>query len=88
MRRTPLRRISKKRKQQLDIYSDLRREHLLAHPYCRNCLKPATDIHHRKPRGRGGKLNDPTNFVSVCRQCHKKIHDNPKWAEEIGLLIK
>jgi hypothetical protein len=88
MKRTPLRRVSLKRQRENVIYKNLRHEHLSANPECVSCSQPATDIHHWLPRGRGGKLNDPTNFLAVCRTCHIKIHDNPLWAEQNNLLKK
>lgn len=64
-------------------------------PWCEVCLaedwelKPATDWHHVLPKGRGGKQNqDDSLMIAVSRKAHRKIHDNPDWAEERGYLMK
>lgn len=42
------------------------------------------DIHHK--RGRDGLLLfDIRNWLSVCRQCHNWIRDNPEAARKLGL---
>lgn len=88
LRRTPLRRVSKKRQQALSVYRKLKAAHLHANPVCQaeGCRRMATDIHHRLPLGRGGQLNDTSIFMGLCRQCHNACHHNPKWAEEKGYL--
>jgi len=89
MRRTPLRRVSAKRRKLLSLYSDLRKTYLQSNEVCEVCKEnEATDIHHKLPLGRGGKLNDTSIFLAVCRVCHDHIHSNPKWAEEKGYLLK
>jgi hypothetical protein len=90
IRRTPLRRISKKRQHELTLYRRLKRQHISAHPVCEvaGCSRPSVDIHHRLPLGRGGRLNDASIFMGVCRACHNKIHLDPKWAEEHNYLWK
>ena len=87
MRRTPLRRVSKKRQKLLAEYTKLRKTHLESNPLC-FCGAEATDIHHRLSLGRGGKLTDTTIFLSVCRPCHNRIHQDPKWAEQNNYLWK
>ena len=89
MRRTPLRRVSRKRAQALKIYRVSKSDYLSVHPTCEVCAESeATDIHHKLPLGRGGKLNDSSIFLAVCRVCHNKIHHDPKWAEQEGHLLK
>ena len=51
-------------------------------PACRSCGRPAHDWHH--PRGRHGE--NAGRIVPVCRQCHDRIHRNPAWATDAGLL--
>lgn len=46
--------------------------------------KRSMDRHH--PRGRHG--DNLLSYVYVHRLCHKLIHDNPKWAEGKGLLVR
>ena len=89
MKRTPLRRVSKKRDTELKEYRKLKAAHLKINPYCEVCAKAkATEIHHKLPLGRGGKLCDVTIFLASCRRCHTRIHDNPKWAEENKYLLR
>ena len=88
MKKTPLRRVSKKRQKELREYSKLRKAYLSEHPTCEVCEeKPATDIHHRHSRGLGGAFVDLSNFVGVCRSCHRMIHEQPSKARENGWLI-
>ena len=89
MRRTPLRRVSKKRADALKVYRVNKWDYLEVTPICEVCKQnEATDIHHKLPLGRGGKLNDKTIFLAVCRACHDKIHHDPKWAEQEGYLLR
>jgi len=90
MKRTPLRRISKKRAAALKEYACVRANYLASNPVCEadDCCQFATEIHHKLPRGRGGKLSDPHNFLAVCGPCHRFITDHPKWAVEKGYTVK
>ena len=89
MRRTPLRRVSKKRAQALRVYRVTKADYLAGNSICEVCSESqATDIHHKLPLGRGGKLNDSSIFLAVCRACHDKIHHDPKWAEEQNYLLR
>ena len=73
----------------LQEYKKHRSSFLVSNPTCTICnLNESTDIHHQLPLGRGGKLNDVTIFLAVCRACHNKIHQDPKWAEENNYLWK
>ena len=88
MKRTPLRKVSKKRQEELSEYSKLRKAHLSQFPTCVVCEeRPATDIHHRHSRGNGGSFVDPDNFLGVCRKCHTMIHEQPSKARENGWLV-
>lgn len=51
------------------------------------CGYTGQHMHHLKPKGRGGK-NTVDNLKWICAVCHAYIHQNPKCAEEMGLLIK
>lgn len=89
MKRSPLRRVSPKRAKALKAYRVHKLKYMSDHPSCEVCeVLPATDIHHKLPLGRGGKLNDVSIFLAVCRVCHDKIHHNPLWAEEQGYLLR
>lgn len=87
MKKTPLRRVSKKRQKQLREYSVLREQYLETHRGCAVCgERRATEIHHMAQR-RGEMLNDPVWFLAVCRECHTDIHARPSWARQKGYLI-
>src|SRR4051812_40555365 len=88
IRRTPLRRVSKKRARELKAYSLLRAAFLKARPYCEVCevigLQPrlAREIHHMARRG-PNLLNTET-WLPVCREAHEWIHNNPGKARKLG----
>lgn len=81
-----IRAVSAKRALENAEYTKLRREFLVLHPACLVCKGVATEIHHS--RGRQGKrLLDTTFFRQLCSGCHRRVHDNPTWAKENGLLF-
>jgi hypothetical protein len=67
------------------LYSKLRKDFLIANPYCKarlqGCSANATDIHHTK--GRGVFYLDKTTWLSVCRSCHNWIELNPLKAKDL-----
>ncbi|NBO61650.1 MAG: HNH endonuclease [Flavobacteriia bacterium] len=86
LKRTPLRRVSKKRAQQNRKYTKLREEYLKHNPVCDACGGRATEIHHKRGRFQE-RLLDKDFFSPLCRGCHQKVHMEPKWAYSVGLLI-
>jgi hypothetical protein len=77
--RTPLKRVSKKRRSQMADYKGIREDYLKKNPLCHCCQKkPSTDIHHKAGRWQE-RLNDVAFFCALCRQCHNYIHANPEW---------
>jgi 5-methylcytosine-specific restriction protein A len=49
-----------------------RADYLAAHPHCRCCGAPATDVHHLVPRrAAGGDSWD--NLAALCHACHSRI---------------
>jgi 5-methylcytosine-specific restriction endonuclease McrA len=100
-RKTPLRPVSKlkhrreKRFIQKDVIAEVLRrsqgtcEVMLPkmEGYWQRCDRPAQQIHHLKPRGRGGS-NESWNLKHICFDCHRLIHDEPLFGERIGMLIK
>ena len=91
-RQTPIRRVSLKRAKQNREYTKLRREYLAEQPACRIHMADdrgfvrATEIHHRA--GRIGKLlTDRSNFMPLCSECHRWIHDHPSEARAKGYLL-
>lgn len=84
MKRSPLRRVSKKR-----AAENVVRRRILAEvvhgKLCARCKsKWATDGHERLSRARGGSITDPANIDPLCRECHDYVTTHPKWAEENG----
>jgi 5-methylcytosine-specific restriction protein A len=53
--------------------------------------RPMTQVHHRRPRGKGGtwlaSSRSPANLLAVCDQCHLRIESERTWAFEQGLLL-
>lgn len=49
---------------------------------CEVCHGDATEVHHS--RGRGKMLLIVEWWVAVCRNCHRRIEENPEWAYENG----
>jgi hypothetical protein len=86
VKKSPLKRVSKKQQARLRIYYKLRADYLAQHPVCEVCgSNGSQDIHHKA--GRGSRLNDTEHFVACCRQCHRWIHDNANEAREKGWLV-
>lgn len=82
----PIRKVSKKMSSELKLYSKLRREFLEANPFCAVYPNlPATDIHHKK--GRGKYLNDTSTWLSVSREGHQRIEMFPVEAKERGWSV-
>ena len=86
MRRTPLRRCSKKHAKELAKYRVLRLEYLEQHPVCemQGCSQPASQIHHKFKRGKN--LNNVDTWMGACSSCHRYIEDNKTWARENNYL--
>ena len=85
IRRTPLKRFSKKRAKDMKVYKCKRDEYMEAHPVCEICLEHASeDCHHRKKRGK--YYLDEGTYLAVCRTCHNRVHAFPAWARENGYL--
>jgi hypothetical protein len=78
--------VSTRRKAENAEYTKLRREFLVAHPTCLVCKGQATEIHHACGR-QGKRLLDVEFFRQLCAPCHRRVHDNPAWAKERGLLV-
>lgn len=86
-RKTRLRRQSGKQKGRLALYYWLREPWMKKNPVCQICgVAPSTDVHHRKYRY-GPLLFDQEWWLAVCRLCHKRVHHEVKWARENGYLL-
>lgn len=90
MKRTPIRRVSKKQARINREWSKLSRQSIdnVNGMCCIRipgiCAGRAEGCHHFKPRGRGG--SNKTRRIPACEPCHRFCHDNPKWAAENGLM--
>lgn len=79
MKRSPLRKISKKKAQQNRIEAELRAKLLEEHSnLCQECgSQPdwrGLSKHELVFRSRGGSPIDPENCIMVCGRCHSKLH--------------
>jgi len=93
MKKTPLRRASKKRAADLKIYRAVAPSFLEDNPRCqcpgpdgRPCPNEATQIHHMKGR-LGPLLTDVQWWMAVCQACHVYIEDHKKEARKRGLIL-
>jgi len=87
MKKSFLKKRSKKRSKQEAEYSKLRLAYLESYPFCKaklpKCTIKSTDIHHMKGRVNEDLL-DTTEWLSVCRSCHIWIETHPIEATELG----
>jgi hypothetical protein len=100
IRRTPLSRVSNKRRKDMKTYATLREAFLNEHHHCMAffiikkhldpdgyCWEPtpeATEIHHVHKRGKN-YLNVDT-WLAVCRWSHVWIEEHKNIARQLGLL--
>jgi len=81
---------SKKLQKEERKYKKLRIKFLsdksVCHAKIHECSLRATEIHHKK--GRGKYLLDITTWLPVCRNCHNWIENNPEDSYELGLSQK
>jgi len=84
--RKPIPRMSAKRREEMKVYSRLRKEFLSDNPKCAVYpSRKATDVHHT--RGRAGRLYLCVDYwLPVSREAHHKINENPQWARDNGFL--
>lgn len=84
-----MRRVSKKRAEQLQTYRVLREEYLAEHPYCESpldCGQGATEIQHRRGR-RGERLLDVAWWAASCHDCNQAAETDTGWALATGWLV-
>jgi len=79
--------VSKKRQGEMDKYALLRDAFITAKPRCEaklvGCTGISTDVHHKAGRVGENYLKVGT-WLSVCRNCHSWIEQNPLEAKELG----
>lgn len=87
MKRTPLRKLSGKRRKEVNLYLKARKIYLEAHLICEACNeKPSDQIHHKK--GRQGKLiHDVRYFMATDQECHAWIENNREASRRQGWLL-
>lgn len=51
------------------------------------CGQRAEVIHHRLRRSQGG-MNTLSNLAHLADACHRRVHENPSWAYDNGLLVR
>jgi hypothetical protein len=89
IRRTPLRRVSKKRAAANKIYLAKRKVFMASRRLCEAglpcCTKWPQDVHHASGRS-GTNMLDDTTWMAVCRACHSYIHNHPGASRSLGLI--
>lgn len=88
-RLTPPKPVSDKRKKENKIYSALRADFLSLpeNQICPITGQQTTDVHHTYAgKDRSKYYLDVSTWLSVSRDGHNWIHDNPKEARELGYL--
>jgi len=98
MKRTPLKKRSKKMAEKYKERIPLVKRLLKERPWCEACpvfaqydklavyiRKPSQDIHEIIRRSQGGSILEEDNLLAVCRGCHQRIGNHPQLAFELGL---
>jgi hypothetical protein len=85
--------VSKKKKEEMDIYSKLRTGFLIINPHCQvklpGCTIRATDVHHLySGRDREKYYLKTTTWKSSCRTCHSVLHNELSSEEAVSLGLK
>lgn len=89
LKRSPLAKVSKKRKREGKLYGHARAQYLAHRLNCQAgikgvCTGISTDVHHMEKRGKN--YLEMSTWMAVCRCCHKWIHAHGDKAREMGLL--
>jgi 5-methylcytosine-specific restriction endonuclease McrA len=100
MKRTPLAKRSAKRQEVYKERIPLVKRLLKERPWCEACpvfakhdkvvvyiRRPSQDIHELKRRSQMGSILDESNLLAVCRECHRRIGNEPQLAFDLGLSI-
>lgn len=86
MKRSPIRRVSKKRRKLNEVYNEKAKEYLEEHIVREVCLQvEATQIHHKARRLH--YLCETRYFLAVCYGCHRWIEDHPAAAMKAGWTL-
>lgn len=89
---------SKKKEAEYRLRRPLVERLLTERPWCEACpvfaghdhkityvRKRAVDVHEVVRRSQGGSILDEDNLLCVCRDCHRRIGNEPALAFELGL---
>jgi hypothetical protein len=94
VKRTPIRRVSQKKRKRMAGYAIARQEvYERSGGRCEftnggeRCRHPHEQTHHKRRRSQGG-TDDLENLIGLCSMHHDLIHANPEWAEGLGYLIR
>ena len=88
MKRSPIRRVSKKRQREHRTRIANLRSIEADQAICERCgFERATDAHEVLTRGRGGSITDLENIRLLCRTCHDWVTEHPRQAHAEGLVI-
>ena len=100
MKRTPLKARSQKMKDKYVTRREIVKQLLAEEPHCSGCgiwagfdgnrnppLLMSQDVHELINRSQGGSILDRQNLFVLCRPCHRRVTDNPKDAETVGLHL-
>lgn len=86
--RTPVKKISDKRKKEMSVYDKRRLAFLALNKWCQanlpGCTGISSDVHHMEGRIGDNYLNI-SKWKALCRNCHKFVEENPEKAKELGL---
>lgn len=85
LKRTPVKKVSDKRKEQNTLYSQARATWIIG-KRCACCGDPATEVHHK-----AGRTNDllleKKYWLPVCNGCHRLITEDSAWAVKEGYSL-
>lgn len=87
MKRTPIRRVSKKQAKRLREYRKIKETTLSHNVFCEfpDCHKRAFHVHHVHGRS-GENLCNTATWMLLCPEHHIWIHSNPNEARKKGYL--
>lgn len=93
-----MRRRSAKKEAEYAVRRPLVARLLAERPWCEACPKfaahdrlavyirrPSVDVHEVVRRSQGGSILDEANLMCVCRECHRRIGNEPQLAFDLGL---
>jgi 5-methylcytosine-specific restriction endonuclease McrA len=90
-KRTQLKPVGKRKKQEKVDTQAPRAAYLKSHPLCEivgpDCTNQALAIHERKKRSQGGSLVDPANLMACCFYCNGHVEDNPALYKSLGIVV-